>query len=434
MLERLRGRYIEFWTYWIQLFKLLLEIEMPEVKSNRSVKNGSMPIILVSLAAAHSVLPGVLNTFFYGNKGLVAIGPLTGLSATLIAVLFALSIFWKLLLLNNFQLLQLNLRPLGFSLLPWGAYLVSTAINQDPIGIQLFLFPLLMVYFASHGVNVLFLRSVAIATMTIGLITAAYTLRYPEFAIFTADKNVYLIQTFLPNGGLVTGGYSHPNLLASIMCLGTAFSFYLSREFRVICNVSFGLIILFTGSRTSLICFLLIIFLNSSISNSRRFTRTLLRGTLIVSGLSIIVVPLFQSSISSFSGRSGIWKSSMQLWATHPMFGGGPMTYLNLRRVFNDLGEYAFNGHNLFINTVTTLGIVGFLSFTIFISYNIKKLWKIEIHDRPIAVWLITFLALSILEVRFEIANLSQVGFVSWFAFGYILFRNPTQRIFIRPQ
>ena len=117
-----------------------------------------------------------------------------------------------------------------------------------------------MVYCASHGVNVLFLRSVAIATMTIGLITAAYTLRYPEFAIFTADKNVYLIQTFLPNGGLVTGGYSHPNLLASIMCLGTAFSFYLSREFRVICNVSFGLIILFTGSRTSLICFLLIIF------------------------------------------------------------------------------------------------------------------------------------------------------------------------------
>lgn len=434
MLERLRGRYIEFWTYPIQIFELLLGMKMPAVESNEGSKIGNMPILLVWLAAAHSVLPGILNTLLYGEKGVVAIGPLTGLSATLIAVLFALSIFWKLLLLDNFQLLQLNLRPLGFSLMPWGAYLVSTAINQDPIGIQLFLFPLLMVYFASHGVNTIFLRSVAIATMTIGLITAAYTLRYPELAIFTADKNVYLIQTFLPNGGLVSGGYSHPNLLASIMCLGAAFSVYLSRGSRVICNAICGLIILFTGSRTSLICFLFTILLNSTISNSGRFTRTLLRSTLIFSGLSIIALPLFQNSFSSFNNRGGIWKSSIQLWDSQPIFGGGPMTYLNQLKVFSDLGEYAFNGHNLFINTMTTLGIVGFLSITLFISYNIKRLWKIEIDDKPIVVWLITFLVFSISEVRFEIANLSQVGLVSWFAFGYIFFRHPTRRKFIRPQ
>jgi hypothetical protein len=317
--------------------------------------------------------------------------------------------------------------------MPWGAYLVSTAINQDPIGIQLFLFPLLMVYFASHGVNIFFLRTVAIATLTIGLITVAYTLQFPEFAIFIAEKNVYLIQNFLPNGGLVSGGYSHPNLLASIMCLGTAFSFYLSREFRFLCNTICGLIILSTGSRTSLICFLFIIFLNSSILNRKRFTRTLLRSTLVLSSFSIIVVPLLQNSFSSFSGRGGIWKSSMRLWAYHPTFGGGPMTYLNLRRVFNDLGEYAFNGHNLFINTMTTLGIVGFLGVTLFISYNIKKLWKIEMTDKPLVIWLITFLILSISEVRFEIANLSQVGLVSWFAFGYILFGEQTQRVFIKP-
>jgi hypothetical protein len=404
------------------------------MQRNQNAKFAAMPILLVSLAAAHSVLPGVLNTFLYGNKGLVTIGSVTSLSATLIATLFALSILWKLLLLDNLQLLQLNLRPLGFSLLPWGAYVVSAVMNDEPLGIQIFLYPLLMVYFATHGVNVFLLRSVAVATMTIGLITFAYTWRYPEFAIFNSDKNGPLMQTFLAKGGLVSGGYSHPNLLGTIMCLGSAFSFYLSRELAVICNAICGLIILFTGSRTSLICFLLIIFLNSSITNSRRFTGTLFRSGLILSGSLVIVLPLFQNSYSSFSGRGGIWKYSMQLWASHPIFGGGPMTYSNLLRVFSDLGEYAFNGHNLFINTMATLGILGFLTITLFFSYTVRKLWKIETNDKPIIVWLIAFLVLSISEVRFEIANLSQVGLVSWFAFGYIFFQNPNKRVLIEPQ
>jgi O-antigen ligase len=397
-------------------------------RDNRSSVQG-MPILLVSLAAAHSVLPGVFNTFVYGDKGVVSFGQQTNITATLIASVFALSIIWKLLLLENLQLLHLHLRSLGISLLPWGAYFLSAVINNDPINIQLLLYPLLMIYLASHGASLTFLRSIATCTMFVGLITLAYTSLYREFAILKVAKSGPLTQAFLTNLGLVAGSYSHPNLLGTIMCLGSAFSFFLSNKSRVMCNVICGVIVLLSGSRTSLICFTLIILLNLTLARSNKISKSIARVSLVLSGLAIIFVPLAQNSYSSFSGRTELWKYSTQLWGSHPIFGGGPMTYLNLKKVYSELGVYAYNGHNLFINTVTTLGIVGFLGLVLFISYIIALLWKIENFEKPVVVWLIAFMILSISEVRFEISNLSQVGFVTWFAFGYILFGDKKSNI-----
>mgnify|MGYP001271724859 CR=1 FL=1 len=180
--------------------------------------------------------------------------------------------------------------------------------------------------------------------------------------------------------------YAHPNSFSG-MALGTLpFIYYLypiaSRwvKWLLIVLLAFSInIIIFTGSRTGYVAFIMLIIIAFMKSKKKK---KYIMYAIIIGLLSIPFIPKdyverFQSIFSgqdkeghSTELRKEILKDALQIFLDHPL-GIGVAAFPAVRKAKYGRSQ---DTHNLYLEVATNLGIQGFIVFILFIYHMIKLL------------------------------------------------------------
>jgi O-antigen ligase len=226
--------------------------------------------------------------------------------------------------------------------------------------------------------------------------------------------------------------YRNPNILGYISLLFSGISlvtFSLSRKkIYFVYAILFSFFVYLSGSRSSMIAGLMIIFLYIIYKylSKNKFTWNLILVIILVSIFTIIYVypnimnfswyAKFANTVykitgkSLLSGRQIIWKQSMNLIAQKPLFGYGTGTQLS------NISNIQLSAHNLYIQILLQNGIIGLLVF-IFLIISIWNLLYINKDDKVVrfcSCFFIGILYQNVFEVTFLQNNMS-AAIMQWF-------------------
>ena len=209
----------------------------------------------------------------------------------------------------------------------------------------------------------------------------------------------------------IVSTFFNPNPFGTYLVMLFLFSlgFYLKNEKRkfAFSSVVFFIALLLSGSRGALIALVVslpFIFLDSKGSAKRDILRTLfivIAGFILTRGL-VYITPIVQNNLNinidflsnlirkdsltgtSFTGRIEFWKAGLRAFIEKPRTGFGLGTFFSA--YFLGYGKnqwYSRFAHNHYIQTLTELGIIGFILFLIFVGsviFTFFKIYKKE-HD-----------------------------------------------------
>lgn len=204
---------------------------------------------------------------------------------------------------------------------------------------------------------------------------------------------VFAVITLLANpitsdGRLGNEEFLHPNTIGNIMAITSICSLYLNLEFNKLVTKSrthifIITILLFTLlkclSKTAIICFLLstLVYLAfSKISRRKKITLLgLIGGLVAISSAALSKYFIYYlteqqggDALSTASGRTSIWRITLNLIQERPILGYGFQSYVDV--VDQIIGLRLVHAHNEFLNIWLTLGLVGlFLSIITYLSY-----------------------------------------------------------------
>lgn len=137
-----------------------------------------------------------------------------------------------------------------------------------------------------------------------------------------------------------------------------------------------GIAIIQTGSRTgvAVMAVLLILFA----WKMSRWVSTILLAFccifLFYTGSLSNVIPRFESMSQSFETRQLIWKYSMQVWHTSPIFGVTPLGFQETYALFEKTG--IAHAHNLLLSLFCEYGVLGGTAFLFLIVWYVHKAVK----------------------------------------------------------
>ncbi|WP_370591677.1 O-antigen ligase family protein [Quadrisphaera oryzae] len=168
-------------------------------------------------------------------------------------------------------------------------------------------------------------------------------------------------------GTLLAGPFTQSNVLGLFLVAGLPFTLELRRRrSRWLGGALIVWALLWTGSRTSLTAAACVVGIVTICHWRRRLALVLSITALAVCSFLMIFLPFTVNRLSDYSGRGSIWRESLKAFSEHPLLGGGPRFYLVSQTYNNSLGPAAFHGHNTFVHTISTTGIVGLLALSTF--------------------------------------------------------------------
>ncbi|MFC7493226.1 MULTISPECIES: O-antigen ligase family protein [unclassified Nocardioides] len=305
---------------------------------------------------------------FTGAKGEVTVAAFdggSGLSQVTSQIFGALLVCYCLLVIasNLRQLPSERLTSLAVCLAPWGFYLLNDIHRGTSISVAVLTYPLVAVALWTARVDLDALRVVGWFVGILVVATFAMVLLSPDRAFYVAPSGA-LVQAekqIFP-GGLLAGPFNNPNTLGQVLVLGSGLVFLSAKSRRVglALLLAVGTQIVWSASRASMLAFVLVALTLIITSTVRRAVGRQLIG---LGGLCIaacvVVVPLMTDDPSSFSDRGQIWSGSLSYWRGHHWLGLGSTWYSSISHYNNDLVSLAFHGHNLFVNTLVTGGVLG---------------------------------------------------------------------------
>lgn len=126
-------------------------------------------------------------------------------------------------------------------------------------------------------------------------------------------------------------------------------------------------------------------------------------------------------SMRGLAGRPRIWRSTVDFWSESPWIGIGPGVF----RLKNDLTtsagvERVHNTHNIFLQVLVDVGIVGLVLFLILLA---RILWRV--HD-PVVLAVVVMLLVSHLFDNYFDKSMAFILIVAW------LLSSPTMRLEVR--
>ncbi len=126
-----------------------------------------------------------------------------------------------------------------------------------------------------------------------------------------------------------------------------------------------------SGSKSGWLLALLLAYLSLlRISFSPRLKSGLVIGLLMVglSGFAIKYAGFFQRGATSVTARFDYWQAAVKITERHPLLGTGPGTFfIPYQKIKKTGAEMARLTHNDYLEQASDSGLVGFLSFTIFV-------------------------------------------------------------------
>ena len=377
-----------------------------------------LPRLLLVSAWLYSIVPATIRTL-QGDQGATYVSVTETLSP--IALLSQRGLWLGTLGLAGFIILRCALRPtcgllrLCLALLPWGAIELSAVVNGTKAPQTVIVVPAFALALWLSAPDRGFLRLLGPLT----LITASFSLAIAlltEYGVRSQNETPDAKGFFTAD--LLAGPYGSPNTLGMALALG--FPFVLDIRHRA--ARSFGVVVVATAlfwasSRTSVLAvctvaaaYLILRFRVVERGAAGFFNRAVVGGL----GVLVVLVPLFTTAASSFSGRGRIWLSSVDLAAAHPWTGLGPNFFRTVARSYNQFGFYAFHGHNLFVNVFTTTGVIGLSAWIIFLAVltRIGLAAAGQGYRLPL-LYILAFLSVGVLEVATDFNDLSQLGYIT---------------------
>ena len=278
-----------------------------------------------------------------------------------------------------------------------------------------------------------------------------------SFAVILEVLAVLLTGYFFVSGG--TFGkymaiYGNQNYLAPIACTMSTMSllmFFRAKEgylkmIHVICFICSTFLVLATGSRGGLLCFLAIIVLFPLLVlpelNFNSFLKQIIIIAVVIAVvyflLRVIDIPALDrilggnsSNSSTGLSRGEVWTNGIKLFLVKPVFGWGSSATYQYVFVNNTSGYSGWGIHSSYIMILIDHGVVGTILYSIFFVTYINRLVRkykgikenLTLNDKRILIALVS-ISLSLLidaiaeAFLFAVGNFSSVCF--WVSFIFI--------------
>lgn len=184
--------------------------------------------------------------------------------------------------------------------------------------------------------------------------------------------------------GITLGPNNNPNTLGSTMTIGVYYllnpqkkTTWFNWGLRILVTVMCLIIVIRTGSRSGLLCFLIAVTLTlffqflayDDKTNSRIIRRFFIASIIVIAGLSFwdylknlengssgIHRLLNEFSIDAFYGRTNLYVEAWEVFKQHPVFGIG-------YKCFEYLSNSELYTHSTYMELLSCSGIVGFVLF-----------------------------------------------------------------------
>lgn len=184
----------------------------------------------------------------------------------------------------------------------------------------------------------------------------------PSKGIYTSVSGQLITpeKQILP-GGVLIGAFSDSNNLAQFLVLGLpAILLVRHRAWRAVLLVADVYAIVWTSSRSSIAAAAVVVVLALVLSRlPQPARRPLALAAMGAAAAVMVALPLVTDRDTAFTNRGFFWRSSLEAWTGSRLFGWGSTWYSELAKYANELGGFAFHGHNLFVHTLVTGGLIG---------------------------------------------------------------------------
>ncbi|MDQ0258615.1 O-antigen ligase [Sinomonas atrocyanea] len=390
------------------------------------VNSGSL---LVAVLFAYAVLPAAAQNILAGRT--VSVWTNVETEQSPLAASLTSGLQWgvigivALLAIRSLPMVRLGLWFWVF-VAPWAVISLATLAVEHRFSYTSILYPLIGLVAGTLKEPRTALRTIGILTALLAGFSIVLGTVMPESGMFpiNADNEKSFI-----GDQLLVGPLTHPNTLGETLAMGFPFiSLIRGRPARFV-GYGVTLFALFwCGSRTAMLavglgivvalCWMLI-----RTYGTRAYFSPLVQFT-IYSGVVVVGPVLVSSGLDdaySFSGRGEIWAGSLEQWAEHPWIGNGAQVYSDLAKVANQVGIGAFHGHNMYVNALTTSGILGAAVLTILYGVLLMRSWKLGPYAIGLAVWGIVFIADGWLEVPSDLFTLGTLTWVVWVPLAVML-------------
>ena len=288
----------------------------------------------------------------------------------------------------------------------------------------------------------------------VGLVCAAYIVQVVlEWLRWWGLVGALVVPPLRPS--FVGLGFGSPNLVATfLLLLGPLAVVVVGRSSRTWPAVALGaavaVAIFLTGSRGAYIGVAVAMFVAVGLAATRReFGRPLAdkanllfrrrRSVLALSAICVLVLVVFTPVVVSRflqggdSLRIDLWRSAASIFVDHPLFGGGPGTWVQLKIPANPPGTsniIVAHAHNMYIQAAAELGLVGLAALLFLVIATGRRLlgaWRsapvpLSVETGAVIVGLSAFAGQSLVDnlVNLPFVCLLVIGVVAWVDAGMI--------------
>ncbi|HET9657912.1 MAG TPA: O-antigen ligase family protein [Kineosporiaceae bacterium] len=318
---------------------------------------------------------------------------------------------------------------LAVLLAPWGFMILRDLSQGTGPKIASVVYPFVVVAVWALQPRLTALRPLGVLVGLTAALSLALGVLTPERAIFTSFTGDQISPTkqLLPWGVLI-GPFSDPNNLAQFLVLGlpavSLLRGWLQRAGFAVLTVC---AIVWTSSRSSLGAVAAAALVSLLLVPLRPVTRRLVaRAVALVLATALVAVPLTTQDDSAFTNRGFIWRQGLRTWGEAPWLGHGSNWYAEAGRYVNSLGQLAFHGHNQFVHTLVTGGLVylALMVLLILVLVSAAGTWAEQGNGYP-AVYLAGFLVSCTLEVSFGVVDRSFLLAVTVVPMAFFAFAVP---------
>lgn len=270
------------------------------------------------------------------------------------------------------------------------------------------------------------LFTICIDVMLIGSIVVGIYALF-QFAQFSAQGGYSFFEFHIQNSPKrrIMATFENANLYATMLEFWIFFCVYRFVQVRKVVHklvyvglgfFNFGLMYL-TGCRTALLPFVVIIPLFFFLARQKQWFVLSLIGLgvgVVLIGLNPDLIPRI-TDMSTLESRFKIWKCAWTGIQNYPLFGLGPQSYHLYYQMFD--GHKAPHAHNIYIDSLSSYGIVGTLMLVIYIfKYLLVEILKIRKMDSMmfglVVGFLLIFLIHGLLDVTMNVLATSIVFFM----------------------
>lgn len=361
---------------------------------------------VIVLAWMQSFLPALIQRFTTSRRAntVANVESLSTLAnAVSILLLGILVLYCALVLLLSLRRASVRIGALTVLLLPFAYNIGSTVANAQtlpnnavgPIAVILAL--------ATSSVRLSNLTPVAYLLGVTAATSVGLGVFLPHIGLMAGSSGaVTVADKGILADSLLAGVYNHSNVLGTMLILALPTVLLVRhRGHQLIILLVTGVGILWSSSRTSLAatgvaiaCFGLM-----SLLSARARPAFVALSVLAALG-AVVLIPLNTHELEAFSSRGQIWIGSLAQAATNPVFGSGYGWYGYIAEYNNSLIAVAFNGHNLFVNSITTGGLVYLLVLALLFITLMVAASRFAVRGHlAVYVFVITYAVVSCLEV-----------------------------------